>query len=111
MATEQSLYTQVIRIRQKYLKFIAMGKNKIEAKFNFQGKLARSQQWFDLDLDWIEVNFSTREPDFDKECFKIHDGTQDNNTFKSFQVPTGNTKCVESFKFKIDALILKYCQK
>ena len=33
------------------------------------------------------------------------------NTFKTFQVPIGNAKCVESFKFQNDAPILKYCQK
>ena len=30
---------------------------------------------------------------------------------KKFQVPIGNAKCVESFKFQNDAQILKYCQK
>ena len=27
-----------------------------------------------------------------------------------FEVPIGNTKCVEEMKFHIDALMLKYCQ-
>ena len=82
-----------------------------EAKFNFQGRSARSQRWFDLDLDYIEVNFSTREPDFYKKHFQIHDDTQDKNTYKSIQVPIGNSKFVETFKFHNDAQILKYCQK
>ena len=43
--------------------------------------------------------------------FQSYDDTQDNNTFKQFQVPIGNAKCVESFKFQNDAPILKYCQK
>ena len=59
----------------------------------------------------IEVNFSTREPDFYKKLFQSHDDTQDKNIFKIFQVPIGNAKCVELFKFRIDAPILKYCQK
>ena len=46
-----------------------------------------------------------------KKLFQIHDNTQDTNTFKSFQVPIGNEKCVESFNFNNDAPILKYCQK
>ena len=70
-------------------------KNKNEAKFKFQGQSARSKRWFDLDLDWIEVNFSTREPDLYKKLFQGHDDTQDINTFKCFQVPIGNTNCVE----------------
>ena len=63
MAMEKRLYSQVIRIRRKDLKFVATYKNKIEAKFKFQGQYARSRRWFDLDFDWVEVNFSTREPD------------------------------------------------
>ena len=77
----------------------------------FQGQLERSQLWFDIDLDCIEIKFSTREPDLYKKLFQSHDDTQDNNTLKKFQVPIGNAKCVESLKFRIDAPILKYCQK
>ena len=99
MATKQSLYSQVIRIRRKDLKFVAIYKNINEVKFKFQGQSATSQRWFDLELDWIEVIFSTCEPDFYKKPFQSHDNTQDNNTFKIFQVPIVNAKCVESFKF------------
>ena len=60
---EQGLYAQVVKLRQKYLGFTAENKNKNEAKFKFQGQYAKSQRWFDIDFDWIEVNFSTREPD------------------------------------------------
>ena len=75
--------------------FFATDKNKNEAKFKFQGQSAISQQWFDIDLDWIEVNFITREPDLYKKLFQIHDDTQDNNTFKRFQVTIGNVECVK----------------
>ena len=44
MSTEQGLYAQVVKIRQKYLKFIAENKNKNEAKFKFQGQSVRSQR-------------------------------------------------------------------
>ena len=67
------------------------------AKFKFQGQPERSQLCLDLDLDWIEIHFSTRDPDFYKQLFQSHDDTQDNNTLNKFQVPIGNTKCVESF--------------
>ena len=43
MALEQGLYTQVVKLRLKDLKFIAANKNKNEAKFKFQGLSARSQ--------------------------------------------------------------------
>ena len=66
---EQGLYAHVFKIRSKYLKFVATDKNKNEAKFKFQGQSTRSQQWFVLGLDWIEVTFSTHEPDLYKKCF------------------------------------------
>ena len=67
--------------------------------------------WFDLDLDWIDINFSIREPDLYKKIFQSHENEQDTNTFKTFQVPIGNAKVVESFVFHKDAPILSYCQK
>ena len=79
-------------------------------KFTSIQSKSRSNHSCDL-ADWIEVNFSTREPDFYKKKIQSHYDTQDINTFKIFQVPIGNAKCVESFKFRIDAPILKYCQK
>ena len=69
MAMEQSLYAQVVNIFRKDSKFVATDKNKNEAKFKFQGQYARSQLWFDLDLNWVEINFITREPDFYKKPF------------------------------------------
>ena len=91
--------------------FIAANKNKNEVRFKFQGQLTRSQHWFDLDFDWIEVNFSTRETDFYKKHFQIHGDTQDTKTFEMFQVPIGKSKCVKNFKFLNDAPMLKYRQK
>ena len=111
MTMEQGLYAQVIMLRRKDLKFVAKDKIKNEAKFKFQGQSARSQRWFDIDFVYIEVNLSTHEPDLYKKTFQSHGDTQYINTFKFFQVPIGNSKCVESFKFQNDAPILKYCQK
>ena len=109
MAMEKGLYSQVIKLCQDYLKFIAENNNENEARFKFQGQYARSQHWFVLYFDWIEVNFSTREPGFYKKLFLIHGDTQDTITFKIFQVAIGNSKCVEIFKFHNDDPILKYC--
>ena len=103
---EQSLYAQVIMFRRKDLKFDAADENKNEPKFKFQGQSARSQLLFDLDLDWIDIHFSTREPDFYKKLFQSHDNKQDEDTFKAFQVPIGNAKVVKSFKFQKDAPII-----
>ena len=82
MAMEQSLYAQVIKFRRKALKFDVADENKKESKFKFQGQSARSQLWFDLDLDWIDMNFSTRKPDFYKKLFQSHDNEKNINTFK-----------------------------
>ena len=60
-------------------------RTKNEAKFKFQGQYARSQIWFDLDLDWIGINVSSREPGFYKKLFLSHDDTQDYNKFKHFK--------------------------
>ena len=91
---QQILYAQVVNLRCKGLKFVATDNNQNGDKFKFQGQSARSQIWFDLDLDWIEINFISREPDFYKKLFQSHDDMQDNNNFKTFQVPIGNAKCV-----------------
>ena len=64
---EQSLYAQVVKLWRKDLQFAAADKNKNEAKFKFQGQSARSQLRLDLDLKWVDINFSTREPDFYKK--------------------------------------------
>ena len=97
MATEQGLYAQVVKLHQNDLKFIAANKNKNEAKFKFQGQSERSQRWFDLDFDWIEINFSIREPDFYRKTFQSYADTQDTNTFKFFQFPIENSKYMENF--------------
>ena len=91
MATKQGLYAQVVMLRQKGLEFIAANNNTNDAKFKFQGQSARPQCWFDIDFDWIEANFSTSEPDFYKKFFRSHDGTQDKNIFKYFQINSENT--------------------
>ena len=41
---EQVLYSQVVKLRRKDLKFISANKNKKEAKFKFQGQYATSQR-------------------------------------------------------------------
>ena len=70
METEQGLYAQVVKLRWKDLKLIAANKNKNEATFKFQGLSARSQRCFDIEFDWIEVDFSTCEPNFYKMFFQ-----------------------------------------
>ena len=58
MLTEQGLYAQVVMLYWKDLNITEKNKNKNEYKFKFQGQSARSQRWFDLDIDYIEENLS-----------------------------------------------------
>ena len=95
MEMEQSLYAQIIMFRRKDLKFDAAEKNKNTSKFKFQGQSARSKFWFDLDLHWIDINFSTHEPDFYKKLFQNHDKEQETDPFRISEVPIGNTKVVK----------------
>ena len=110
MTKEQGLYAQVVMHHRKYLKITEANKNKNEDKFKFQGQSVRSQRWFNLDFDWIEEKISTREPDLYRKIYQRHEKTQDTNTFKMFEVPIGNEKCVEEMKFHSKPPILKYCQ-
>ena len=55
-------------------------------KIKFQGQSGRSRLWFDLDLDWIDINFSTHEPYLYKKLFQSYDNEQDTNTFKSCKI-------------------------
>ena len=68
------------------------------------------QSWFDLDFDWIKERFSTCEPDFYMEIYQRYDKTEVTNTFKIFEVPNGNRKCLEEMKFHNAAPMLKYSQ-
>ena len=100
METEQILYAQFVKIHREDLKCFATDKNKNEAKVNFQGQSSISQQWFDLELDSIEVNFSTREPDLYKNFFKatkIHKILIHSDYFK-FQLEIQNVWNHLSFK-------------
>ena len=61
---------------QKDLKFNEANKNENKSKFKFQGQSARSQRWFDLDFDWIEETFRTRDPDLCRKIYQRHDETK-----------------------------------
>ena len=110
MKTEQGIYAKVKILRRKELKLLQQIRTKMNLNSSSKVNL-QDHNVFYLEFDLIEVNFSTFEPDFYKTLFQSHEDTQGNNTFKYFQVPIGNSKCVESFKFQNDAQILKYFQK
>ena len=87
MAIKLRLYAQVVMIIQK-----DFDNKKGELKYqyyNFQGKSARPRLWFDIDHEWLEENFVTREPNFYKKFIKK---ILDMKTNKLFAVPIGNAK-------------------
>ena len=59
---EQGLYSQVVMIHQKDLDNKKEKEN--TKKYNFQGQSAGSKCWLDIDHEWSEVNFRTRESEF-----------------------------------------------
>ena len=107
---EQLLYAQVGMLIQKYFKVTEANKYKNDDKFKVQGQSARSHRWIDLGFDFIEETFRTHEPDFYRKIYQRHAKTQDKNTFKMFEFPIRNTKCVEEMRFRSKAQMLKYCQ-
>ena len=101
MLIEQGLYAQVVMLRQNYLKTTEENKNKNEAKFKLQGRSAISKRWFDINFHYIEEHFITREPDFYRIIYQRNEKTQDTNTFKMFEVPIRNSKCVVKLSFTV----------
>ena len=72
MAMEQGLYAQLVMIGQKDPDKKGKGKDQ---EYNFQGQSARPIRWFDLDHEWLEENFSTREPDISKILSNKYQGS------------------------------------
>ena len=62
MVTGQGLYAQVVMIRWKDLDNKKWKKK--TKKYNFKGNSARSIHSFDIDDEWLEEKFGTRELDF-----------------------------------------------
>ena len=58
----------------------------------FQGQFARLKHWFDLDIEWVEKDFSTREPHFYKRLFQSNIQGQYGSKHPTFPVPIANAK-------------------
>ena len=74
---EQGLYSQVVMIHRRE----SDDKKEKEKtkKYTFQGQSARSRSWFDLDNEWLEENFRTREPYFYRKLYQIRFRGDDKN--------------------------------
>ena len=71
---------------------IIISKSKTQNIYNFLEKSARSIRRFDLDDEWLEENFMTREPDFSTKLYQKHIRGHDTKTYHLFVVPIVNTK-------------------
>ena len=60
-------------LRRNDLNITESNKNKNEDKSKFQGQSEKSQRWFDLDSDWIEEYFITREPGLYNKIYQRYD--------------------------------------
>ena len=76
----------------------------------FQGQCARSKRWFDTDVEWIEENLSTREPQFYKRPFQTNIEGQYGITYPIFLVLIGNAKETGEIERNIQATMVAYHQ-
>ena len=75
------MYYQVVIVRHKTK--VNKGKNISNSKetYLFQGQSEISKHWFDIDNDWIEDNFMTREPESFKRLLQRYIEFQSGKNF------------------------------
>ena len=74
----------------------------------FQGQSARPKHWFDLDIEWAEEIFSTREPRFYKRLFIINIEGQSGITYPLFTVPIRNEKEIGEIEYNFQDPLVVY---
>ena len=72
--------------------FRGVNRQKTKRKYLFQGNYKILNNWFYIDIEWIEENFSTREPQFYKSLFQSNIEGQSGSKHPTFSVPTENEK-------------------
>ena len=77
-------------------------------KYLFQGHSTRSKHWFEPDIEWVEENFSIREPDFYKRLFHINIEGQSGLTYHIFPVPIGNVKNTGEIEYNLKTKLVIY---
>ena len=83
---------------------------KNEDRFKLLGQSARAQRCFDLYFDLIEENLAYLNLISIGKYIKGRKKHKIEINLKLFEVPIGNTKCVEEMKFHIKDPMLKYFQ-
>ena len=83
----------VSMIRQQYLGNKTLKEN--TNKCHLQGQSERSKRWNDIDSEWLEETFCTREPDLHTKLYKINTEGHEMETHQIFVALMGNTKITE----------------
>ena len=60
--------------------------------YKFEGKSSENKSWFDLDCDWIETTFRTREPEFYRRLFEDYVSGDSGSEALIFFIPIGYSK-------------------
>ena len=72
----------------------------------FQGQSARPKHWFDLDIEWIEENFSTREPQFYQRLFQSNIEGQAGSKYSTFTVTIGYAKEIGDIEYNTKDILV-----
>ena len=78
---------------------------------NFQGKPARTKNWFGFYHEWLKEKCMTREPDLYKKLYQTKLRGDTTHEYNKFGVPIGNAKMTKKVQFCTEAPLIKYQQK
>ena len=83
---------------------------KTKRKCLFQGQSTISKHWFDIDIQWVEENFSTRESQLYKRMFQINIEGQYRLTYPTFTVTIRNSKNTGEIEYNLKYPLVAYHQ-
>ena len=76
----------------------------------FQGHSTRFKHWVYIDIEWVEENFSTREPQFYNRLFQTNIEVKSGITYPVFTVPIGNSKEKGEIEYNLQDPLVAYNQ-
>ena len=74
----------------------------------FKGQSERSKHCVDLDIEWVEEIFSTREPQFYKSLFQSNIKDQDGLKYSTLTATIVNTKDKGEISYNYKAPLVEY---
>ena len=82
----------IICNQNQYYERICTEALKRKTEIYFEGRSARSQHFFALDIEWLETNLNTRETEFYNYIFQRNIEGQAESDISMFSVPVVNSK-------------------